>query len=108
LLYKQLKNHLKYLIWQAKVNYVKKLISQAKQNPQSVGELWRGVNNILVHHQNRDSGINAALSLGSINDLVATTSDHHQLLLSLLLCMNGVNRVNLGFIRFLNQLCTLC
>jgi len=79
LLYKKLKNHLKCLIREAKLNYVKSLISQAKQNPQSAGELWHGVNDVLGRYQVRDSGINTALSLDSINDFfrtVATTPDH--------------------------------
>ena len=79
LLYRQLKNNLKCLVREAKINYVKTLISQARQNPQSAGELWRGVNDVLGCYQVRGSEMGFDLSLDSINDFfrtVATTADH--------------------------------
>ena len=57
---------------------MKNLISQAKQNLQSAGELWRGVN-VLGCYQVRNSEVGFVLSLDSVNDFfrtVATTAGH--------------------------------
>ena len=78
-LYKRLKNQLKHLVNEAKISYVKSLISQARKNPHSAGHLWCGVNNIIGRYQQHDSVLATALSLDTINDFfrsVAVTDDH--------------------------------
>ena len=43
-----LKNQLKIDVYEAKLCYIKQLILQARKDPRSAGQLWNGVNNILM------------------------------------------------------------
>ena len=67
------------IVNEAKISYVKGLISQARRNPHSAGHPWCGINNIIGQYQLRDSTLATALSLDTVNDFfrsVAVTDDH--------------------------------
>ena len=69
------------MVREAKLSYIKKLISQSKKDPHSAGQLWRGVNDVIGCYQVRNSILDDAISLDSVNDFyrsVAVT-DHHRL-----------------------------
>ena len=66
---KCLKNQLKHFVNEAKISYVKHLISQARKNPHSAGHLWCDVN-IIGRYQLRDSLLATALSLDTVNDFL--------------------------------------
>ena len=78
-LYKRLKNQLKHLVNEAKISYVRCMILKTRKNPRSAGHLWCGVNNIIGRYKLRDSVLDTALSLDTVNDFfrsIAVTDDH--------------------------------
>ena len=77
--YKSVKNRLKSTIRSAKFNYLRSLLSHARQAPRSAATLWSEVCDIIGRPKKQSSVIDPSLSLDDINTFfrtVAISADH--------------------------------
>ena len=90
-----MKNHLKHLVCEAKLSYVKQLIVEAKNNPRLSGGLWSGINNVMGRYRRKNSAMDVSLlqsHLMTILDLqrllIITSRLLHSILWILMLLMS--------------------
>jgi len=77
--YKRLKNRLKVSVHEAKLSYLKFLVTQSKRNPHLSSQLWKNVNDIIGRSKLHDFGLSTNVSPDSVNEFlcnVAVTNAH--------------------------------